>query len=159
MNDSAPRQHRGCSGKRAPSPRQRPPRQRRWTPESSAISRTAPRRWSSRRRTSSSDDERAARCARESGNPKSGTIEDENCAAIQQAAREADEPFEDLDPNRVPGSLYKTVEEARTEALKEFVTPPERLASVESHRAAMVAFFRKYCPRPARARDRTMTEP
>ncbi|HEU4408226.1 MAG TPA: FAD-binding oxidoreductase [Polyangiaceae bacterium] len=36
-------------------------------------------------------------------NAKSGTIEDENYAAIRQALREADEPFEELDPNRVPG--------------------------------------------------------
>lgn len=36
-------------------------------------------------------------------NVKSGTIEDENYAAIQRAAREADEPFEELDPNKVPG--------------------------------------------------------
>lgn|GEM_PF-6180699 len=58
--------------------------------------------------------------------------------------RESIRQPEDLDPNRVPGSLYKTLEEARTEALKEFVTPPERLAIVERHRAAMVAFFRNY---------------
>lgn len=36
-------------------------------------------------------------------NPKSGTIEDENYAAIQQAVKEAGEPCEELDPNRVPG--------------------------------------------------------
>jgi glycine oxidase len=38
-------------------------------------------------------------------NAKSGTIEDENYAAIQQAAKEEGEPFEELDPNQVPG-LY-----------------------------------------------------
>ncbi len=36
-------------------------------------------------------------------NAKSGTIEDENYLAIQQAAKEEDEPFEELDPNQVPG--------------------------------------------------------
>ncbi|RKG93864.1 NAD(P)/FAD-dependent oxidoreductase [Corallococcus terminator] len=38
-------------------------------------------------------------------NAKSGTIEDENYAAIQQAATAEGEPFEELDPNHVPG-LY-----------------------------------------------------
>ncbi|MGO1068950.1 NAD(P)/FAD-dependent oxidoreductase [Lysobacter sp. CA199] len=36
-------------------------------------------------------------------NAKSGTIEDENYAAIQQALREHGAAFEELDPNRVPG--------------------------------------------------------
>lgn len=36
-------------------------------------------------------------------NTKSGTIEDENYAAMQVALRESGEPFEELDPNRIPG--------------------------------------------------------
>nr|AYM52397.1 FAD-dependent oxidoreductase [Cystobacter sp.] len=36
-------------------------------------------------------------------NAKSGTIEDENYAAIQQAVKEGGEPCEELDPNQVPG--------------------------------------------------------
>lgn len=36
-------------------------------------------------------------------NAKSGTIEDENYAAIRQALEERGEAFEELDPNRVPG--------------------------------------------------------
>jgi glycine/D-amino acid oxidase-like deaminating enzyme len=36
-------------------------------------------------------------------NAKSGTIEDENYAAIQQALRESGEACEELDPNRIPG--------------------------------------------------------
>ncbi|AGC43746.1 FAD dependent oxidoreductase [Myxococcus stipitatus DSM 14675] len=36
-------------------------------------------------------------------NAKSGTIEDENFLAIQQAVRDEGEPHEELDPNQVPG--------------------------------------------------------